>query len=147
MCTCSANKPGERETESHTPDAKNTSPLPKVTRVCSEFLKEKKTRGCSEGRRTYFGVLLEDADGEVGVGVAAELLESDRSREPRAHDHHVVAQRLPPVAEPPRPQRRGATARRARAVAGTGHRRPCRGQHSPRGGKRRRSAEDSVHRS
>ncbi|BAT11662.1 Os10g0516350, partial [Oryza sativa Japonica Group] len=84
--------------------------------------------------RTDFGALLEDADGEVGVGVAAELLQPDGRGEPRGpspHDHHVVAHRLPAPAQPPRRRRRRAPPRRAvaRRVANP----------------RRRRAEHSLH--
>nr|CAB3502883.1 unnamed protein product [Digitaria exilis] len=88
--------------------------------------------GARARRRTDFGTLLEDADGEVGVGGAAELLEPDRRGEPRgpgAHDHHVVAERLPAAAEPPN----RAPGRRAGAARG---RPPRRRQPSPGGGRR-----------
>uniref|UniRef100_A0A0A9AGJ9 Uncharacterized protein n=1 Tax=Arundo donax TaxID=35708 RepID=A0A0A9AGJ9_ARUDO len=91
---------------------------------------------------TDFAALLEDADGEVGVGGATELLQPDRRgepRRPRAHDHHVVAQRLPAAAEPPR----CAPARREGAVAGRARRRPRRRQRSPGG--RRSGAEGPMH--
>ena len=78
------------------------------------------------GARTDFGALLQDADGEVGVSGAAELLQPDRGGEPRgpgAHDDHVVAQRLPPAAEPPSC---GAPARREVSAAGRSGRCPRR---------------------
>lgn len=86
---------------------------------------------CYARRRTDFGALLEDADGEVGVSSAAELLQPDRRGEPRgpgAHDDHVVAQRLPPAAEPPG----GAPALRERAAGRRARCPRCRRQRSPR---------------
>lgn len=105
---------------------------PNQMTLSTSLLPKKWGEACYARRRTDFGALLQDADREVGVSGAAELLQPDRRGEPRgpgAHDDHVVAQRLPPAAEPPSgaPARReGAAGRSGRCPRRRRQRSPCR---------------------